>query len=400
MQSAANRGFEWGNFQYQLLNHVNKIFKPLGMPGVHQIQMKVGNVMQIHLDTSPQTPISIRQLGTGISQLFIILSILIRKHADPLIVCIEEPESNLHPGLLRRFIDQLRTFKNAQFIFTTHSHVLLDCLEKSDRVFRLNQREDGSCGLVLCDGIKDQHFLLDALGIRASSLLQTNCVIWIEGPSDRLYIRQWLKEAAPDLQEGRDFTFNYYGGALLAHLEMKPQDELTKDFVSMLWISRFAIVVMDRDLAPEELDDKLAPRKKPIRTSADTDTIHRLAVVTTGRDIENDIPKELLLKACSEIIEIEYDKIKNADIKGNDGFEHEIVAALCETDADLVRKMTRKLSDKIAIAMKVVGMCDGNDTKLSPPSYVKDMVELIRRSEAIEPLSKSDFGGLFNQSYG
>lgn len=32
--------------------------------------------------------------------------------------------------------------------------------------------------------------LLDDLGFKASDLLQSNCVIWVEGPSDRIYIKK------------------------------------------------------------------------------------------------------------------------------------------------------------------------------------------------------------------
>jgi hypothetical protein len=287
-------------------------------------------------------------------------------------------------------MDELRRFQNVQFIATTHSHVLLDCLEENDKVFRLHQEPNGGSSVELCEGIRKKHSLLDALGIRASSLLQANCVIWVEGPSDRLYIRQWLKEVALDLLEGRDFTFNYYGGTLLAHLELNAKDELANDFVSMLWISRVAIVVMDSDLAPGESKENLAPRKKPIIEAAEKDSVHRLAVVTNGRDIENDIPQKFLLTACATILGCEPDKLKNAEIKGVKGFEHEIVSVLAETVDDRIKAMTRKLGqNKITIAMKIVKMCDETGSSLAPPEYVKQMVDLIRRVGEIKEVART-----------
>ncbi|SHU60945.1 Uncharacterised protein [Mycobacteroides abscessus subsp. bolletii] len=49
------------------------------------------------------------------------------------------------------------------------------------------------------------------LGYRPSDLLQANYVVWVEGPSDRTYIRRWLQIANPDLQEGIDYSIMFYG---------------------------------------------------------------------------------------------------------------------------------------------------------------------------------------------
>lgn len=44
------------------------------------------------------------------------------------------------------------------------------------------------------------------LGYRPSDLLQANAIIWVEGPSDRIYINHWLDQQAPDLVEGIDYS--------------------------------------------------------------------------------------------------------------------------------------------------------------------------------------------------
>ncbi len=383
MQTDGLRSLEWGEFNDTLTNRINSIFQPLGMPCVSQIAMKVGGKMQVHFDCRPSIPVPIEQMGSGIAQLFIILSLLIRKKGSR-IVCIEEPETNLHPGLLRRFVDQLRDFAEVQFFITTHSHVLLDCLEASDRVFQMRQLADGSCNVEPCLGTHAQHHLLDALGVRASALLQSNCVIWVEGPSDRLYIRHWLKEAGPKFREGVDFTFCYYGGSLLAHFDMQTNDQMTTDLVSMLCMARFGIVVMDRDLGPHEDVDKLFPRKKRIIESANKDKTHRMHVLTTGRDIENDLPREILLKASATLLGIEYEKIRAASITGDKGFEQEIVESLNE-DPERAKTLIRKLSEeKVELARRIVELCEKEQISLSPPVYVSQMVDLISRSEQIE----------------
>ncbi|MFY1706871.1 AAA family ATPase [Tritonibacter scottomollicae] len=98
--------------------------------------------------------------------------------------------------------------------------------------------------------------LLDGLGCKGSDLLQCNGVIWVEGPSDIIYIRKWLEIYARELDaplfiQGRNYEFQMFGGTLLdslcvSHDGLKPEDELKK-LVEMFSFSRNAIVVIDSD---------------------------------------------------------------------------------------------------------------------------------------------------------
>jgi len=98
--------------------------------------------------------------------------------------------------------------------------------------------------------------ILDNLGTKGSDLLQTNGVIWVEGPSDVIYIKKWLEMYACEndkfsLQQGRDYEFQMFGGTLLDSLclihEEEDEDESYKKLVSMFSFSRNAFVVIDSD---------------------------------------------------------------------------------------------------------------------------------------------------------
>jgi len=75
--------------------------------------------------------------------------VLIYSHSDRVLL-IEEPENSLHPSRLKSVIELLRKlttgelgFAPCQVIITTHSPILLNCVEPSEvRVFQ--RREDGS----------------------------------------------------------------------------------------------------------------------------------------------------------------------------------------------------------------------------------------------------------------
>lgn len=112
--------------------------------------------------------------------------------------------------------------------------------------------------------------LLDGLGAKGSDLLQTNGVIWVEGPSDCIYIRKWLKMYAieknlPLLVPGIHFDFQMYGGSLLDSISLS-EDSLSdtaalEKLVAMFRFSRNALVVIDSD-AVRGSDGKLKDKSK------------------------------------------------------------------------------------------------------------------------------------------
>lgn len=154
----------------------------------------------------------------------------------------------MHPRLQRvlaRRMAALAKSNRLQLFVSTHAPVLQDKrawtpLQHDVAVFE-------AAGGVLHKVVHPQR-LLDTLGIRGADVGQCNGVIWVEGPSDRLYIRHWLTlwmraHGLPEFDEHTDYSFMYYGGAVLSHFSLQEEDEL----VTMLRLNRNAFVVMDRD---------------------------------------------------------------------------------------------------------------------------------------------------------
>ncbi len=103
--------------------------------------------------------------------------------------------------------------------------------------------------------------VLNELGASGADLLQCNGVVWVEGPSDVIYISKWLDMYAEEngldkLRQGRDFEFQMYGGALLTSLclqsEANDPSEERKKLVEMFSFSRNAYVVMDSDAVKDD----------------------------------------------------------------------------------------------------------------------------------------------------
>ena len=104
--------------------------------------------------------------------------------------------------------------------------------QKRDHVYHFRQNPNGACTADAAHCPRHRSAVLDSLGMNGGALLQSNCVISVEGPSDRLYVREWLRRYCDEkgtgrvnLQEHADFTFAFYGGGILSHFDFEPQAE-------------------------------------------------------------------------------------------------------------------------------------------------------------------------------
>lgn len=263
-----------------------------------QIDEGEGSKWEIYLREEGKGRIPLSQSGSGLKTILMVLVYTIlmpnveHKNISNYVFLFEELENNLHPSLQRRLLKYIETLTSAgaTFFLTTHSNVALDAYQNSELINILHlQKENGKVELINITNKIQKNSILNDLGIKASDLLQSNGLIWVEGPSDRIYINSWLKTYNNGiLTEGKDYQCVFYGGRLLSNLSFEEETEL----VNLLSVNRNAIIVLDSD--KKVSSTPLNNTKKRIISEAEKRGI--LVWVTKGREIENYIPEIIIKK--------------------------------------------------------------------------------------------------------
>jgi putative ATP-dependent endonuclease of OLD family len=134
--------------------------------------------------------------------------------------------------------------------------------------------------------------LFDALGVRPSSGLQPQALIWVEGPSDATYLRFLLGLADQGLTEYVDYSFAFFGGSLLTHHAASMVR--VEGLIDLVGVHRNSYVVFDSDRA--RVGDPLG--KDYAREFERHSDAERLWI-TWGREMENYLRDEILSWAAA-----------------------------------------------------------------------------------------------------
>lgn len=341
----------WQDFiEKDFLQKINEIVSPEIKFERIYTKISSNNYHEIYLEEARKGGVRLSDCGSGLKTIIATLTLLYivprfqsKKH---FIFAFEELENNMHPSLERKLLSHISTYidqhPNNYVFLTTHSNVAIDLFNSNSKAQIVRVYNDGYASTVeTVSTDDDKRKLLDDLGVKASDLLQSNCVIWVEGPSDRIYIKKWIELFSPNkrFEEGLHYQFLFYGVTLLAHYSAINQD----NFINLLKINKNSYIVMDSDKGSKQ--SRLKDRVRRIR-----DELGKNYWITSGREIENYIPNNVLSSYFDKDIQLDkFDSFLNlykriSDVKTFDKvqFASDITSSKWYTSQNLEKHLDLK----------------------------------------------------------
>ncbi|NHF58915.1 ATP-binding protein [Flavobacteriaceae bacterium TP-CH-4] len=268
------------------------------------------------------------EIGDGIQSIVLLLFPIFMADKGSWIF-IEEPETHLHPGLQRIFIqtllnDDFLVRKKLKYYITTHSNHFLDLSldHKEIGIFQFEKERMEKFNIKA--NIKPDKEVLDLLGVNTSSVFLANTSIWVEGPTDRKYLSKFLKLYCEHLEtllkEDIDYAFFEYGGNLIAHYlfenDFEGNDEEVRDKINSFALANKIYLFADSDNADRrtlkgkrrsELE-KLSNNRKNFKYQS-----------TEVKEIENLLQTDIVKNFMPQLVkEVHIDELERVDFEKSD----------------------------------------------------------------------------------
>lgn len=272
---------------------------------------------EIFLREEGKGRIALSKSGSGLKTILMVLvyTILIpnieQKDLNDYIFLFEELENNLHPSLERRLLRYIEEIaqKGSTVFLTTHSNTLLDSFQNSDNVQMYHViKENNTVKIKVLSDILGRKGCLDDLGIKASDILQSNGIIWVEGPSDRIYINKWIELwSEGKLKEGMNYQCVFYGGRLLSNTTFDTEN--IDNLINLMNVNQNSIILIDSDKTSRT--KKINDTKNRIKTEFESNG--QICWITKGKEIENYVPKEIIKDFYKKRIDSDFEQYQAID---------------------------------------------------------------------------------------
>jgi hypothetical protein len=136
--------------------------------------------------------------GTGVSQVLAILYVIITS-TEPQIIIVDEPQSFLHPGAVKKLIGIFKEFPQHQYFIATHSAELIAAANPSTIVKLSYEKNETRALTISAKDIKEQRLLLAELGVSLSDVFGADDILWVEGPTEEKCFSHILEKVDPQL---------------------------------------------------------------------------------------------------------------------------------------------------------------------------------------------------------
>ena len=298
-----NSEYDFKVVEKEILDALNKIV----LPDEHferimcqEIVSDTDTKWEIYLvNENGRIPLSSSGSGLRTILLVLIKLFLEASNSQRNIFIFEELENNIHPTIQRNLFNFLYKWaieKDDIFFITTHSNIPINMFGNMPSISITHLKKDRITNELITENafsFSSNCDILNDLGIKASDILQSNGIIWVEGPSDRVYINKWIELVSGGiLRENIHYQILFYGGRLLAHLTGKAGFEDESELIKLFLANRNSILVMDSD--KKKAKDHINKTKKNILEEFTESG--SIVWITQGKEIENYLSRHVIKK--------------------------------------------------------------------------------------------------------
>ncbi len=270
---------------------------------IHLIPNIDDDVVYIKIGEEQDRPVY--RLGDGLQMIIILTYPLFFRKDKKLKVFIEEPELYLHPGMQRILLDTLtskHSFPNHQFFISTHSNHFLDMTADFGNISVYSvQKRNKSKVFEISNLEHSSSDALNILGVKNSSVFLSNCTIWVEGITDRIYLRKYLElyfkfKNITNIKEDIHYSFVEYGGGNITHWSFLEDSDPEYPNINVDRLCGKIFLISDKDGAGLKKDGTPNPRrnKKTERHDKLKDRLGDRYYCLESREIENLLSPEIL----------------------------------------------------------------------------------------------------------
>ncbi len=326
----------------------------------------------------------IYHLGDGIQALIIMLYPLFKNRGKNMLFFIEEPETHLHPGMQRIFLEALQDprFSTFQYFITTHSNHFLDItLDMSNISIYTFKKKEQSYYIENVSNADNN--VLELIGVRNSSVFLSNCTIWVEGITDRLYIKKYLDVYQREVSgtkylEDIHYSFVEYGGNNIEHWSFLDDDN--NDDAQRINVDRICsklFLITDSDGADDDSKQWKTERFKLLKKNLGN-RYYKL----NAREIENTLPKHIIKKYIQNR-EKNNDKLDFSEFDKHD-YKQTLLGDYIEANVKnklykyREKKSSGTIGDKITFCKRTTELIETRDDLTNEAKLIcKKLVEFI-----------------------
>jgi hypothetical protein len=162
------------------------------LPQIRHVSVRAIAGGQVQVITWPHDPKTMRedvavpltQCGSGVGQILAILYVVMTS-VHPQVIIIDEPQSFLHPGAVRKLIEVLKRYPQHQYILATHSPTVITAADP--QVLIMTQLEDckSSLSTLNVSDNRDLYYTLSDIGASLSDVFGADRILWVEGATEQ-----------------------------------------------------------------------------------------------------------------------------------------------------------------------------------------------------------------------